>query len=686
MRYERALYRTFCTAAMAAIIFAAIFVLGCGGGKKRISPPPPSPNPPSADSPSGATPTPVVIPGEFFAYSALPEMVMQWAKGRGYNSAIIEQDGGDKDLSQIGEVESREGGAALVLIKNADESIAGEIGKIGGVFYVTPRYEYRSPAIQIDTLRMPSFLPNDPLYVESRLDDTTVPPTLIPYQKTTLEPVSAEGAWDLSRAAGAKIAIISSGVYADHTDLTGRISPLSRRFREVSGEIVVSEDVDDEPHTVIGAIGTYLAGVIAANSDNSIGMAGIAPECELIILKTGRVINTPDPAWTMNDLEARAALKYAAECGAVAVLLPYAVVSTPGAQPLLEDAISYCASYDTLVIVPAGEGSPAIDTAGVYPANSAQDNLIAVGGLYIPTTIRLPNSNFDASGSILDMAAPAFALIAADSRPEDPEANPPITGYVYASGTAFAAALAAGTAGLMSGALGGAKFRAQPMAAALRQSIDTWAYLGVASPLAGPGRLNINRAVALAYSQVNVPSPLVISQVLTTPSANANGTTLQDVFIRPIVLGGTPPYKVRIEWGDGDSFPPGLGAFSSYVNPVFSHAYQTPGKFPVTIAFRDSAGQEKIHGLFYNIRLPLTATISAKKNGSTPLQYLFSAVVVNADVSNPAYKWDFDGNGTTDSTDQNPVYNYSAPGEYTVKFQATDSRGTITRTMVLSVE
>jgi hypothetical protein len=437
---------------------------------------------------------------------------------------------------------------------------------------------------------------------------------------------------------------------------------------------------------VSGAIGTYLAGVIAANIDNNEGMAGIAPECELIVLKTGRVINAPGPTWAMNDLEARTALRYAADCGAVAVLLPYAVISTPQAQPLFESAITYCASLDTLVIVPAGDGSPAVDAGTVYPANSQQDNVISVGGLYIPATVRLPGSNFDAAGGILDMAAPAFALIATDSRPEDLEADPQITGYVYASGTAFAAALAAGTSGLMAGALGEAKFRAQPMAAALRQSVDSWEYLGSSDPFAGAGRLNINRAVALAYSQVNIPAPLVIQQVFTTPSANSNGTTMQNVYIRPIVLGGTPPYKVRVEWGDGNTYPPGFGLFAAYGTGTFSNAYESPGKYPVTIAFKDSAGQEKVWGLFYNIRLPLTATISATKSGVIPRQYLFKAVVANADVSNPLYKWDFDGNGTTDSTDQNPVYTYTASGEYTVRFQVTDSRGTVTRTMVLSVE
>ncbi len=686
MKHVRNDYRTVIYAALAAALIAVIYVSGCGGGQYRNAPSPPPVNPPASDSPAGSTSVPQPIPGEYFAYTAEPENVLRWAEEHGYHSSVTGGMEYEKGLSQSPDADFNEDLAALVLIKAASGGVIENVEKLGGVFFAGQRYSFRAPSVKTEPLRMPSFLPNDPLYVEARLDDTTEPPTLIPYQKTTLEPVSAEGAWDLSRGAGVKIAIISSGVYSDHPDLAGRISPLSRSIREESGDIVTGTDVEDEPNTVAGAIGTYLAGIVAANANNGIGMAGIAPECELIVLKTGRVVNSPTPAWAMTDFEARAALRYAADSGAAAVLFPYAVVSTPQPQVLLEDAMNYCASANTLVIVPAGDGSPAIDAAAIYPANSEKDNVVSVGGLYIPTTVRLPNSNFDSTGAILDFGAPAFALIATDSRPEDPEANPPVTGYVYASGTPFAAVFAAGTAGLMAGALGDAKFLAQPMAAALRQSVDTWEYLGVSNPLAGAGRLNANRAAALAFAQVNVPAPLVISQVHTNPSQGANGTTQTPVYVLPSVLGGTPPYKVRIEWGDGSSFPPGLGAFSGYVNPVFSHSYISPGKYPVTIAFRDSAGQEKIHGLFYTIRHPLTATISATKNGSVPLQYLFKAVVVNADIANPSYKWDFDGNGTTDSTDQNPVYTYAAPGEYTAKFQATDSRGTITRTMVLSVQ
>ena len=87
----------------------------------------------------------------------------------------------------------------------------------------------------------------------------------------------AAKAWDLadlhrvSTGRGVKIAVIDSGIQADHPDLAGQVI-LNRNF--VAGQNEVAED-----H------GTGVAGVIAARSDNGIGIAGIAPGARLLGLR-----------------------------------------------------------------------------------------------------------------------------------------------------------------------------------------------------------------------------------------------------------------------------------------------------------------------------------------------------------------------------------------------------------------
>jgi hypothetical protein len=84
--------------------------------------------------------------------------------------------------------------------------------------------------------------------------------------------VAAAHRW--SRGAGVHVAIIDTGVDSDHPDLVGRIAD-RRNF--------VDEDDDAfrrDRH------GTAVAGVIAADSGNRIGIVGIAPEARLHIYKS----------------------------------------------------------------------------------------------------------------------------------------------------------------------------------------------------------------------------------------------------------------------------------------------------------------------------------------------------------------------------------------------------------------
>jgi subtilisin family serine protease len=87
----------------------------------------------------------------------------------------------------------------------------------------------------------------------------------------------AARAWqlaDLHRMAtgrGIKIAVIDSGIQATHPDLAGQLL-VNRNF--VAGQTEIAEN-----H------GTGVAGVIAAKSDNGIGIAGVAPGARLLGLR-----------------------------------------------------------------------------------------------------------------------------------------------------------------------------------------------------------------------------------------------------------------------------------------------------------------------------------------------------------------------------------------------------------------
>ena len=70
--------------------------------------------------------------------------------------------------------------------------------------------------------------------------------------------------------------------------------------------------------------------------------------------------------------------------------------------------------------------------------------------------------------------------------------------------------------------------------------------------------------------------------------------------------------------------------------------------------------------------LPVAAFSADVTSGPAPLTVQFT----DESTGNPtAWAWDFDNDGTADSTAQNPSYTYEAAGTYTVKLTATNVAG-----------
>lgn len=72
---------------------------------------------------------------------------------------------------------------------------------------------------------------------------------------------------------------------------------------------------------------------------------------------------------------------------------------------------------------------------------------------------------------------------------------------------------------------------------------------------------------------------------------------------------------------------------------------------------------------------PIADFTSNKTSGSTPLTINFTDTSANYPTS---WLWDFKNDGTATSTQQNPTYTYTTPGNYTVKLTVTNSAGTNT--------
>ena len=191
--------------------------------------------------------------------------------------------------------------------------------------------------------RRPSFTPNDPLlskqwYVaENRAYD----------------------AWDsLPQLLAVPVALIDSGVDASHPDLATRISD-AKSF--VGG----SARVDKQGH------GTFVAGLIAAETDNGIGIAGLSPSAELLVAK----VVTADRTIPV-EAEARA-IRWAVGQGAKVINMSLGGVRDPldpsddSYSPLEAAAVAYAVKNDVVVVAAVGNADQAPATPwrfASYPA------------------------------------------------------------------------------------------------------------------------------------------------------------------------------------------------------------------------------------------------------------------------------------------------------------------------------
>ncbi|TDV54958.1 ThuA domain-containing protein [Actinophytocola oryzae] len=86
-------------------------------------------------------------------------------------------------------------------------------------------------------------------------------------------------------------------------------------------------------------------------------------------------------------------------------------------------------------------------------------------------------------------------------------------------------------------------------------------------------------------------------------------------------------------------------------------------------------------------RSPSASARATPDSGHAPLQVQFTGES-STDPENEAltYEWDFDGNGTTDSTDVSPTFTYTANGVYNARLTVTDPHGkTGTTTVPITV-
>ncbi|MYW67085.1 S8 family serine peptidase [Streptomyces sp. SID8379] len=246
--------------------------------------------------------------------------------------------------------------------------------------------------------------------------------------------IGAPAAWQAGfDGKGVKVAVVDTGVDADHPDLAGKV---------VAGKNF-STSPDNEDHQ---GHGTHVASTIAGSGAKSGGKyKGVAPGASIIEAKV------LDDTGSGGESEIIAGIDWAVEQGADIVNMSLGGPDTPDADPLEETVDHYSGTSGVLFAIAAGNEGPGASTVG---SPGSADGALTVGAVDSDDKM----AGFSSRGPRVgdgaikpDVTAPGVDITAASSPgsaiAQEVGENP--EGYVTISGTSMATPHVAGSAALL---------------------------------------------------------------------------------------------------------------------------------------------------------------------------------------------------------------------------------------------
>ncbi|HVV08999.1 type VII secretion-associated serine protease mycosin [Amycolatopsis sp.] len=243
----------------------------------------------------------------------------------------------------------------------------------------------------------------------------------LPWAQQVLDP---QRAWPYSRGAGVLVAVVDSGVDADHPQLRANGKVLPGRDFYLNGALAGNFDCVSH--------GTGVASIIAADQLPGIGFAGIAPDARILPVRiSDRDVSDQGQSLEIDPQVVANGIRYAADQGARVINLSLAALDD---FPAIRFAVAYAVAKDAVVVAAAGNAQQ--DTSPELPSYpAAYDGVLGVGAVDIDGA-RISASQI---GPYVDVVAPGGKVLAATR----------VDGHAYDDGTSFAAPFVSGTAALV---------------------------------------------------------------------------------------------------------------------------------------------------------------------------------------------------------------------------------------------
>jgi subtilisin family serine protease len=187
--------------------------------------------------------------------------------------------------------------------------------------------------------------------------------------------------WQCGRGAGITVAVVDSGVQAEHPDLAGRVRP---------GAAIVNGAVQNGAgDNDVNGHGTHVAGIVGAG-ENGVGVVGVAPQVTILPV---RVL---DATGSGPNSDIGKGITWAVDHGAKVINVS---IGSGTKSASVTTAVGYAVNHGVSVVAAAGNGG-LMGNPPRYPA--ALPEVIAVGALDQNCDI----ASYSTNGNYVDVVAP----------------------------------------------------------------------------------------------------------------------------------------------------------------------------------------------------------------------------------------------------------------------------------------